>query len=195
MSTGHSPDARRVRASPLFRSLSVCAHTYNSTIIPRPALANVATVHTFTGPPSSAGPMDLVTRIVKCARTHTSSASYATRVQQRVAVISVALSSTAVALIAAQRRAGPGPRPVVGGSSKGVEGDDGHSDTTETAGAVRGRADDGLIDDVCSFYRTRNVVHATVQIAPALLPPKWRDICAKTNLEEEGANLQIGLFR
>jgi hypothetical protein len=95
---------------------------------------------------------------------------------------------------AAKGWARPGPRPVVGGSSKGVEGDDGHSDTTETAGAVRGRADDGLIDDVCSFYRTRNVVHATVQIAPALLPPKWRDICAKTNLEEEGATYKLGCF-
>ena len=51
---------------------------------------------------------------------------------------------------------------------------------------------DYLIDDVCSFYRTRNVVHATVQIAPALLPPNWRDICAKTNLEEEGATYKLG---
>jgi hypothetical protein len=29
---------------------------------------------------------------------------------------------------------------------------------------------DEVIDEACSFYRTRNVAHATVQIAPSSLP-------------------------
>jgi hypothetical protein len=48
-----------------------------------------------------------------------------------------------------------------------------------------------LIDEVRSFYRTRTVPHATVQIAPSLLPANWRDICAKMNLEEEGATYKL----
>ena len=50
---------------------------------------------------------------------------------------------------------------------------------------------DELIDEVRSFYRTRNVPHATVQIAPSLLPANWRDICATMNLEEEGATYKL----
>ena len=50
---------------------------------------------------------------------------------------------------------------------------------------------DELIDEVRSFYRTRNVPHATVQIAPSMLPANWRDICAKMNLEEEGATYKL----
>jgi hypothetical protein len=50
---------------------------------------------------------------------------------------------------------------------------------------------DELIDEVCSFYRTRNVPHATVQIAPSLLPANWRDICATMNLEQEGATYKL----
>lgn len=41
---------------------------------------------------------------------------------------------------------------------------------------------DGLIAEICGFYRSRQTPIATIQLAPSVIPEDWPDICARWNL-------------
>jgi hypothetical protein len=54
---------------------------------------------------------------------------------------------------------------------------------------------DELIDEAFSFYRTRNVAHATVQIAPFVAARELGRHLHQDDPRGRGCNLQIGLSR
>jgi hypothetical protein len=50
----------------------------------------------------------------------------------------------------------------------------------------------GLIEEVVDFYRSQDTPMAVIQLAPAVLPEDWADICARTNLTAGSSWLKLG---